>query len=72
MAKRDPQFKTAFSFTSSLQRHYGALQVFALGDDEMPVIKDEILSDEEGLSRPGVVKAIDEFKTAVYGEEYNE
>ncbi|KAF3325247.1 ATP-dependent DNA helicase 2 subunit KU70 [Carex littledalei] len=56
----------------ALQRHYGALQVFALGDDEMPVIKDEILPDEEGLSRPGVVKAIEEFKTAVYGENYNE
>ncbi|KAF3330717.1 ATP-dependent DNA helicase 2 subunit KU70 [Carex littledalei] len=33
----------------ALQRHYGALQVFALGDDEMPVIKDETLPDEEGL-----------------------
>ncbi|XP_078180841.1 ATP-dependent DNA helicase 2 subunit Ku70-like protein isoform X1 [Carex rostrata] len=56
----------------ALQRHYGALQVFALGDDEMPDIKDETLPDEEGLSRPGVVKAIEEFKTAVYGEDYNE
>ncbi|KAJ4760477.1 ATP-dependent DNA helicase 2 subunit KU70 [Rhynchospora pubera] len=56
----------------ALQRHYGALQVFALGEDEMPDIKDETLPDEDGLSRPGVVKAIDEFKTAVYGENYNE
>lgn len=35
----------------ALQRHYGALQVFALGEDEMPDIKDETLPDEEGLSR---------------------
>ncbi|KAJ3705585.1 hypothetical protein LUZ61_009290 [Rhynchospora tenuis] len=56
----------------ALQRHYGALQVFALGEDEMPDIKDETLPDEDGLSRPGVVKAIEEFKTAVYGENYNE
>jgi Ku70/Ku80 C-terminal arm len=35
----------------ALQRHYGALQVFALGEDEIPDIKDETLPDEEGLSR---------------------
>ncbi|KAJ3669862.1 hypothetical protein LUZ60_010186 [Juncus effusus] len=56
----------------ALQTHYGALQVFALGEDEMPDIKDETLPDEEGLSRPRVVKAIEDLKTSVYGENHDE
>ncbi|XP_066393454.1 ATP-dependent DNA helicase 2 subunit KU70-like [Miscanthus floridulus] len=56
----------------ALQRHYGILEALALGEDEMPDIKDETLPDEEGLSRPGVVKAIEEFKTSVYGENYDQ
>ncbi|KAM3254137.1 hypothetical protein ACQJBY_047953 [Aegilops geniculata] len=55
-----------------LQKHYGILEALALGDDEMPEIKDETLPDEEGLARPGVVKAIEEFKTAVFGENYDQ
>ncbi|XP_012699008.1 ATP-dependent DNA helicase 2 subunit KU70 [Setaria italica] len=54
----------------ALQRHYGILEALALGEDEMPDIKDS-LPDEEGLARPGVVKAIDEFKASVYGENYD-
>ncbi|RCV11337.1 hypothetical protein SEVIR_2G184000v4 [Setaria viridis] len=56
----------------ALQRHYGILEALALGEDEMPDIKDETLPDEEGLARPGVVKAIDEFKASVYGENYDQ
>ncbi|KAG2640398.1 ATP-dependent DNA helicase 2 subunit KU70-like [Panicum virgatum] len=56
----------------ALQRHYGILEALALGEDEMPDIKDETLPDEQGLSRPGVVKAIDEFKASVYGENYDQ
>ncbi|EER97823.1 ATP-dependent DNA helicase 2 subunit KU70 [Sorghum bicolor] len=56
----------------ALQRHYGILEALALGEDEMPDIKDDTLPDEEGLSRPGVVNAIEEFKTSVYGENYDQ
>ncbi|RLN34745.1 ATP-dependent DNA helicase 2 subunit KU70 [Panicum miliaceum] len=56
----------------ALQRHYGILEALALGEDEMPDIKDETLPDEEGLARPGVVKVIDEFKASVYGENYDQ
>ncbi|XP_020963778.1 ATP-dependent DNA helicase 2 subunit KU70-like [Arachis ipaensis] len=55
-----------------LQRHYAVMQALALEEDEIPEIKDETLPDEEGLARPGVVKALEEFKTSVYGENYNE
>ncbi|KAL1295507.1 hypothetical protein HN51_056388 [Arachis hypogaea] len=55
-----------------LQRHYAVLQALALEEDEIPEIKDETLPDEEGLARPGVVKALEEFKTSVYGENYDE
>jgi len=34
-----------------LQRHYGILEALALGEDEMPDIKDETLPDEGGLAR---------------------
>ncbi|KAL5196767.1 hypothetical protein ABZP36_000279 [Zizania latifolia] len=56
----------------ALQRHYGILEALALGEDEMPDVNDETLPDAEGLSRPGVVKAIDEFKASVYGENYDQ
>ncbi|CBI39448.3 hypothetical protein VitviT2T_007286 [Vitis vinifera] len=56
----------------ALQRHYAVLQALALEEDEMPEIKDETLPDEEGMARPGVVNALEEFKKSVYGENYNE
>ncbi|CAN0865212.1 ATP-dependent DNA helicase 2 subunit KU70 [Linum grandiflorum] len=56
----------------ALQRHYAVLQALALDEDEMPEIKDETLPDEEGMARPAVDKAIEEFKASVYGEGYNE
>ncbi|XP_052162491.1 ATP-dependent DNA helicase 2 subunit KU70 isoform X2 [Oryza glaberrima] len=56
----------------ALQRHYGILEALALGEDEMPDVKDETLPDEEGLARPGVVKAVEEFKASVYGENYDQ
>ncbi|KAK1311203.1 ATP-dependent DNA helicase 2 subunit KU70 [Acorus calamus] len=58
--------------STALQRHYGILQALALDEDEMPEIKDETLPDEEALSRPGIANAIEEFKVAVYGENYEE
>ncbi|KAK8946268.1 ATP-dependent DNA helicase 2 subunit KU70 [Platanthera guangdongensis] len=64
---------SVFQFSNpSLQRHYAALQALALDRDEMPVVKDETLPDEEGMARPGVVRAIEEFKIAVYGENHDE
>lgn len=56
----------------ALQKHYAVLQALALEEDEIPEIRDETLPDEEGLSRPGVVKAIEEFKLSVYGDNYDE
>ncbi|CAL0316302.1 unnamed protein product [Lupinus luteus] len=56
----------------ALQRHYAVLQALALEEDEIPEMKDETLPDEEGLARPGVVRAIEEFKTSIYGENYDE
>ncbi|CAN0847594.1 hypothetical protein LINGRAHAP2_LOCUS5054 [Linum grandiflorum] len=38
----------------------------------MPEIKDETLPDEQGMARPAVDKAVEEFKASVYGEGYNE
>ncbi|XP_048130782.1 ATP-dependent DNA helicase 2 subunit KU70 isoform X1 [Rhodamnia argentea] len=55
-----------------LQRHYAILQALALEEDDLPEIKDETVPDEEGLARPGVVKAIEEFKLSVYGDKYDE
>ncbi|KAL3619918.1 ATP-dependent DNA helicase II subunit 1 [Castilleja foliolosa] len=52
----------------ALQRHYAVLQALALDEDEIPDIKDETLPDEEGLARPGIVKALEQFKLSVYGE----
>ncbi|KAK4341471.1 hypothetical protein RND71_039972 [Anisodus tanguticus] len=56
----------------ALQRHYAVLQALALDEDEMPEIKDETLPDEEGMARPGIVKAMEEFKLSAYGENYEE
>ncbi|WOK99403.1 ATP-dependent DNA helicase 2 subunit KU70 isoform X1 [Canna indica] len=56
----------------ALQRHYGILQALALGEDEMLDIKDETLPDEEGLARSTVVHLLEEFKTAVYGENHDQ
>ncbi|CAI9117358.1 OLC1v1018735C1 [Oldenlandia corymbosa var. corymbosa] len=56
----------------ALQRHYAVLQALALDEDEMPEVKDETLPDEEGMARPGIVKALEEFKLSVYGENYEE
>uniref|UniRef100_A0A5B7BKN8 ATP-dependent DNA helicase 2 subunit KU70 n=1 Tax=Davidia involucrata TaxID=16924 RepID=A0A5B7BKN8_DAVIN len=56
----------------ALQRHYAVLQALALDEDEMPEIKDETVPDEEGMARPGVVNALEEFKLSVYGENYDE
>ncbi|XP_022137914.1 ATP-dependent DNA helicase 2 subunit KU70 isoform X2 [Momordica charantia] len=56
----------------ALQRHYAVLQALALGEDDMPEVKDETVPDEEGMARPGVVKTLEEFKLSVYGENYEE
>lgn len=56
----------------ALQRHYAVVQALALDEDEMPEMKDETIPDEEGMARPGVVKALEEFKVSVYGENYDE
>ncbi|XP_031407259.1 ATP-dependent DNA helicase 2 subunit KU70 isoform X4 [Punica granatum] len=54
----------------ALQRHYAVLQALALEEDELPETKDKTLPDEEGMSRPTVVNAIDQFKHSVYGDQY--
>ncbi|XP_058093568.1 ATP-dependent DNA helicase 2 subunit KU70 [Magnolia sinica] len=56
----------------ALQRHYAVLQALALGEDEMPDAKDETAPDEEGLARPGIVNALEDFKVAVYGENHDQ
>ncbi|NP_001304206.1 ATP-dependent DNA helicase 2 subunit KU70 [Vigna radiata] len=56
----------------ALQRHYAVLQALALEEDDVPEMKDETLPDEEGLTRPGVVRAVEEFKTSIYGDNYDE
>ncbi|KAH6834838.1 ATP-dependent DNA helicase 2 subunit Ku70-like protein [Perilla frutescens var. hirtella] len=56
----------------ALQRHYAVLQALALDEDEMPDVKDETLPDEEGFARPGVVKALEELKLCVYGENFEQ
>ncbi|XP_077229513.1 ATP-dependent DNA helicase 2 subunit Ku70-like protein [Tasmannia lanceolata] len=55
-----------------LQRHYAILQALALGEDEMPETKDETVPDEEGMSRPAIVNALEEFKVSVYGENHDQ
>ncbi|KAL5728999.1 ATP-dependent DNA helicase II subunit 1 [Ranunculus cassubicifolius] len=56
----------------ALQRHYAILQALALEEDEMPEVKDETLPDEQGMARPGVVNALEEFKASVYGANYDQ
>ncbi|CAA6658963.1 unnamed protein product [Spirodela intermedia] len=56
----------------ALQRHYSILQAIALDEDEMPEVKDETLPDEEGMARPGIVRALEDFKAAVYGENHDQ
>ncbi|KAI6690294.1 hypothetical protein NL676_027122 [Syzygium grande] len=56
----------------ALQTHYAVLLAPALEEDDLPEIKDETVPDEEGLSRSGVVNAIEEFKLSVYGDKYEE
>ncbi|XVF78951.1 hypothetical protein PTKIN_Ptkin14bG0179700 [Pterospermum kingtungense] len=56
----------------ALQRHYAVLQALALEEDDIPETIDETLPDEEGLNRPSVAKAIEEFKLSVYGDNYDE
>lgn len=56
----------------ALQKHYAVVQALALDEDEMPEVKDETLPDEEGMARPGIVKALEDFKFSVYGEDYHE
>ncbi|KAI5648417.1 hypothetical protein M9H77_34422 [Catharanthus roseus] len=56
----------------ALQRHYAVVQALALDEDELPDTGDETLPDEDGMARPGIAKAIEEFKLSVYGEDYNE
>ncbi|PRQ38078.1 putative DNA helicase transcription regulator SAP family [Rosa chinensis] len=64
---------SVFQFSNpALQRHYAVLQALALDEDDIPEIKDETLPDGEGMSRPGVVRTIEEFKHSVYGENYDE
>ncbi|KAF8045944.1 hypothetical protein N665_4192s0001, partial [Sinapis alba] len=55
-----------------LQRHYAILQAIALDEDELRETRDETLPDEEGMNRPGVVKAIEEFKESIYGDDSEE
>ncbi|KAJ0257192.1 ATP-dependent DNA helicase 2 subunit KU70 [Hirschfeldia incana] len=56
----------------ALQRHYAMLQAIALDADELGETRDETLPDKEGMNRPGVVKAIEEFKESIYGDDYEE
>ncbi|KAE8713023.1 ATP-dependent DNA helicase 2 subunit KU70 [Hibiscus syriacus] len=56
----------------ALQRHYAVLQALALEEDDIPEIIDETAPDEGGLARSAVVKAIEEFKLSVYGDNYDE
>nr|VDD04739.1 unnamed protein product [Brassica oleracea] len=53
-------------------RHYAILQAIALDEDELRETRDETLPDKEGMNRPGVVKAIEEFKKSIYGDDSGE
>ncbi|CAA7056686.1 unnamed protein product [Microthlaspi erraticum] len=56
----------------ALQRHYAMLQAIALDENDIGETRDETLPDEEGMKRPVVVKAIEEFKKSVYGDDSDE
>ncbi|TYI96185.1 hypothetical protein E1A91_D01G053400v1 [Gossypium mustelinum] len=64
---------SAFQFANpALQRHYAVLQALALAEDDIPETIDETAPDEEGLTRPAVVRAAEAFKHSVYGDSYDE
>ncbi|XP_040942783.1 ATP-dependent DNA helicase 2 subunit KU70 [Gossypium hirsutum] len=64
---------SAFQFANpALQRHYAVLQALALAEDDIPETTDETAPDEEGLTRPAVVRAAEAFKHSVYGDSYDE
>ncbi|VVA91592.1 unnamed protein product [Arabis nemorensis] len=56
----------------ALQKHYAILQAIALDEDQVRETRDETLPDEEGMNRPAVVKAIEEFKQSIYGDDSDE
>uniref|UniRef100_A0A1J3H951 ATP-dependent DNA helicase 2 subunit KU70 n=1 Tax=Noccaea caerulescens TaxID=107243 RepID=A0A1J3H951_NOCCA len=56
----------------ALQRHYAMLQAIALDENDIRETRDETLPDEEGMKRPAVVKAIEEFKKSVFGDDSDE
>ncbi|XP_073280098.1 ATP-dependent DNA helicase 2 subunit KU70 [Primulina huaijiensis] len=66
------QFSVCQFANPALQRHYAVLQALALDEDDMPDVRDETLPDEEGMARPGIVKAVEEFKLSVFGQNYDE
>ncbi|MBA0759021.1 hypothetical protein Gotri_021962, partial [Gossypium trilobum] len=61
-----------YNIVAALQRHYAVLQALALAEDDIPETIDETAPDEEGLTRPAVVKAAEAFKLSVYGDSYDE
>ncbi|XP_047336399.1 ATP-dependent DNA helicase 2 subunit KU70 [Impatiens glandulifera] len=73
MRRIDLKHFTVCQFSNpALQRHYAVLQALALDEDEMPDINDETVPDQEGMSRPAVVSALEEFKHSIFGENYDE
>ncbi|KAJ4915997.1 ATP-dependent DNA helicase 2 subunit KU70 [Raphanus sativus] len=56
----------------ALQRHYAMLQAIALDQEDIGETRDETLPDKEGMNRPTVVKAIEEFKESIYGDDSEE
>ncbi|XP_010537714.1 PREDICTED: ATP-dependent DNA helicase 2 subunit KU70 [Tarenaya hassleriana] len=56
----------------ALQRHYAILQAIALDENELPETTDETIPDKEGMTRPAVAQAIEEFKYSVYGDVLDE
>ncbi|KFK43907.1 hypothetical protein AALP_AA1G189500 [Arabis alpina] len=56
----------------ALQKHYAILQAIALDEDAVRETRDETLPDEEGMNRPTVVKAIEEFKQSIFGDDSDE
>ncbi|KAJ9549708.1 hypothetical protein OSB04_022251 [Centaurea solstitialis] len=66
------QINLTETLSAALQSHYAVVQALALDEDEMPEVNDETLPDEEGMARPGIAKALEEFKVSVYGENYDE
>lgn len=72
MRKLELKDFSVYQFSNpALQRHYAILQVLALEEDELPETKDETMPDEEGMQRPGIAKAVQAFKDAVYGEKHD-